>query len=563
MVALAFLVVASGCAAPFSQPAQPDSQSSPPSRTAVFLTHVEPASLSEHRALYTTGSNPSDAKRLFNASLFLADYQGVAQPYLAERRPELNTESWRVFPDGRMETVYRLRPGLAWHDGAPLTADDMALSWRMAKHPDFGVSELVPMKWVDEVVPVDGRTLLVRWNSSYPLADTISGRDWAPLPSHILKDAFERQSPQGFLNLPYWTREFVGLGPYRMERHEPGSFIAGVAFEGHALGRPKIERIQIRFVADPNAALSSLLAGEADVALDSTLGFEQGAFLKREWAQRNAGTVLLSPNNLRYVQIQFKLEYLNPREILDLRVRKGLAHAIDRQALLDGVQGGTGQVAEGMFPPLVDYFDAAQQAVTKYPYDLRQTERFLQEAGFGRAGDGRYASGGNGFRPELRASASDQNAREQAIIADAWRRAGIDVQSRLLSEIEQNDRELRSTYPAFATADTVGLTERIVYNKLYGPNIAAPANRWSGSNRGGWQDPRFDALFDELTTNLDRAARVQAIVQAARLVSEEVPLFPLYYNYDVQAHIARLRGPQAYAPGGEATWGVETWELSY
>jgi peptide/nickel transport system substrate-binding protein len=522
---------------------------------------VEPISLTEHRALYPTGSNPGDAKRLFNASLYLADSQGLPQPYLAERKPELNTDSWRVLPDGRMETIYPLRPSLTWHDGVPFTAEDMVLSWRMSRHPDFGVSGLVPMKWVDEVVAVDERTLLVRWNSTYPLADTFTGRDWAPLPAHILRDAFENQSPQAFLNLVYWTHEYVGLGPYRVERREPGSFIEGVAFAGHALGRPRIDRIQIRFAPDPNTALTNLLAGEAHMALDNTIGFEQGAFLKREWTQRNAGTVLLSPDNLRYVQIQFKPEYLSPREITDVRVRKALAYAIDKQALLDGVQGGEGQFAEGMFPPLVEYYDAALRAVTRYPYDPQQMARLLQEAGFTRSRDGLYATASDVFRPELRASGSDQTAREQAILADTWRRAGIDVQSRLLSEVEQTDRELRSTYPAFATADTVGLEERIIYNKLYGPNIASPANRWSGSNRGGWQHPRFDQLFDQLTTNLDRAARNEAVVQAAKLASEEVPVYPLYYNYDVRAHAAALRGPQAYAPGGEATWGVEKWEI--
>ena len=120
----------------------------------------------------------------------------------------------------------------------------------------------------------------------------------------------------------------------------------------------------------------------------------------------------------------------------------------------------------------------------------------------------------------------------------------------------EQPRALRATSPAS------WLNTRIGYVKLYGPNRALPANRWSGSNRGGWQDPRFDSLYDELNTTLDRAARNQAIVQAAKLVSEEVPLYPLYYNYDVLAHAATLRGPQPYAPGGEATWGVETWELS-
>ena len=61
------------------------------------------------------------------------------------------------------------------------------------------------------------------------------------------------------------------------------------------------------------------------MAFDYALGFEQGAFLKREWALQNRGTVMLSANNLRYVQIQFKPEVVSPPEILDLRVRKALA----------------------------------------------------------------------------------------------------------------------------------------------------------------------------------------------------------------------------------------------
>ena len=99
----------------------------------------------------------------------------------------------------------------------------------------------------------------------------------------------------------------------------------------------------------------------------------------------------------------------------------------------------------------------------RYPYDPREAERLLVESGFARGSGGLFAKGGDVFRPELRASAADSTAREEAIIADRWRQAGIDVQSRLMSEAEQNDREVRSLYPAFATADSVGLEERTIH----------------------------------------------------------------------------------------------------
>src|SRR5436853_3409636 len=80
-----------------SQPSAPA-----PSRTLTFLTHVEPPVMSDHRAFTGTGSVPNDAIRLFNASLFLPDFQAVGQPYLAEKRPELNTGTWKVNSDGTM-----------------------------------------------------------------------------------------------------------------------------------------------------------------------------------------------------------------------------------------------------------------------------------------------------------------------------------------------------------------------------------------------------------------------------------------------------------------------------
>src|SRR5439155_9591037 len=195
------------------------------------------------RALYATSGDSTDAKRLFNASFYLPDYQGVARPLLIEQGPQLDTDSWRVNPDGSMDTVYRLRSNLTWHDGAPLTADDMVLSWQMAKNPDYGVAELKPMNVMGDAVALDTHTVAMHWNTTYPGADAISGRDWSPLPSHLLRSAFESEPAQVVLARPYWTTQFVGVGPYKLAEWQPGAFITGTAFDGYAFGRPRIDRI--------------------------------------------------------------------------------------------------------------------------------------------------------------------------------------------------------------------------------------------------------------------------------------------------------------------------------
>src|SRR5207245_2214732 len=83
----------------------------------------EPASLAT-RPFQQPGTALHVSRRLFNALPALIDDRAVPRPDLLEAFPELNTDSWRLFPDGRMETTYRLKPSLTWHDGQPLTADD-------------------------------------------------------------------------------------------------------------------------------------------------------------------------------------------------------------------------------------------------------------------------------------------------------------------------------------------------------------------------------------------------------------------------------------------------------
>ena len=529
-------------------------------RTAVFLTHVEPSVLTAHRALTGTGSVPSDAVRLFNAALFMYDDRAGPQPYLAESRPQLNTETWRVFPDGRMETTYYLRPGLTWHDGVPVTAEDFVFGWRVALAPEYGVANLLPRSAADDVSAADDRTIVVRWNRSYPRADEMQARDWSPLPRHLLEAPFQQQPAEQFASQSFWKGDYIGLGPFKVERWEPGAFIEGSAFDGHALGRPKIDRIRVLFVGDPNTAVANLLSGEAHAAVDFTIGFEQALVLRREWPSRGGGSALLTADKLRYIQTEYKQDYTNPREILDGRVRKALNYAIDRQGLVDALIAGEAPPAETMSPPSVEYYPAVDRAISKYSYDPRLTEQFFTEAGFQRGGDGGWlTAAGQRFGPELRGVANGQEERENAIIADSWRRVGVDVHSRMLSEVEDADREFRSTFPAFSAANT-GLDEPTLLLKLYSGNIPTTSNRWMGSNRGGWSNPEYDRLYDTLTQSLERNERNQAVVDAMKLVNDELPIFPLYFNYIVTAHTGLLTGPREYAPGGSGMLNVASRE---
>src|SRR5712692_4367357 len=98
-------------------------------KTLVTIVRSE-ASSAAAKALQTSGSNITPAT-LFNAGLAILDVHKVPYPELAESLPQLNTDSWKVFPDGRMETTYHLKPNLTWQDGSPLSAEDFVLGLRV------------------------------------------------------------------------------------------------------------------------------------------------------------------------------------------------------------------------------------------------------------------------------------------------------------------------------------------------------------------------------------------------------------------------------------------------
>ena len=115
--------------------------------------------------------------------------------------------------------------------------------------PELGAAAALPVSLMEEVVAPDDRTLVIRWRRPYPQAGVLQATGtlthFPALPRHVMEAPYEAAEWEAFAAQPYWTREYVGLGPYRLERWEPGASIEGAAFPGHVGGRPKIERIRL------------------------------------------------------------------------------------------------------------------------------------------------------------------------------------------------------------------------------------------------------------------------------------------------------------------------------
>jgi len=565
---MAATLVAASCA-----PTSPTGGSAAGARPGAASTQRQERTLIvsiEHEPLYVaalapiTGLAATDFyTRPFNAFLDLYDDQNRPLPYLAEALPVLNSDTWTVFPDGRMETRYRLKPNLVWHDGAPLTAEDFAFGFRVATPAAGFRTGTVPYSVMETVQAIDDRSLLIQWKGLYPDAGMLpvgSTRfGLIPFPKHILEQQVAEQSREAFQDNLYWSHEFIGAGPYKLDRWEIGSHIDAVAFDQHVGGRPKIERVRLMFMPDGNTAFANMLAGSTDVALNS-ITFAHMLQLKREWAPTNRGTGDFTATSLTVAQFQLKPDYVSPRSLLDVRVRKAMAHGVDKKTFGETVWAGEITMMDSIFDPSSAFYPEIDRATVKYPYDPRVSERLMQEAGYAKGADGFFASPTEGkLTPSL---AADLSRPELPVLAAGWRQIGFDVQEQGLSSTSSIDAEVRSTFSGLSVS-TSGAYENQQMVLYRASEISNAATRWRGENRTGWTNLEYDRLVDAFNTTMDQSERVKQRAQMAQLLTEDLPSIALSYNPNAHAYLSSVKGltRTGLYTTGRATWNIERWEL--
>src|SRR5204863_4586653 len=135
---------------------------------------------------------------------------------LAESLPTIENGGWQVFADGRMETTWKIKQGARWQDGAPFTTEDVAFAAQVAQDPALPFPRDPGYRSVAAIEAPDSQTLVIRWKEPYIEADRLFGMRLLPLPRHLLDEQYT-ENKASFAQLPYWTSEFVGTGPFQVK----------------------------------------------------------------------------------------------------------------------------------------------------------------------------------------------------------------------------------------------------------------------------------------------------------------------------------------------------------
>jgi oligopeptide transport system substrate-binding protein len=463
---------------------------------------AEPDTLDPHK--YNLSVELNILNDLFEG-LVTANAAGEPVPGMAE--------SWEVSADGTVY-LFRLRPGLKWSDGAPVTTGDIVAGFQRGVNPATG-AQLVDLTYAirnaraiaSGGMPVD--QLGVRAPDDRTIEITLEAPDltfirlsaalalFYPVPQHIYRTAGEGWVKPGVM---------VSNGPFALVEWTPQSRVRLVKNPHfHAADTVKIDEVIYYPAADENAALKQFRTGELD--LHNGFPVSQYQQLKASMPEElhldtASVTTFLTVNQTKE---QFK----------DVRVRRALSLAIDRETLTDRVLN-VGQVpAYSVIPAVVKGFTPApENNFSARPLRERQAEarRLLEEAGFG-------PSNPLSFRLDYRSG----DANKKAVVAIASMLAAVGVKAKLqANEVKVHYAKIRQGDFEVADAGWQGTPDPAFFSLLLATG--------SESNYGKWSNPEFDRLTQEAARMTDPATRMAKFAEADRIAMADVAMIPLFHT---------------------------------
>jgi peptide/nickel transport system substrate-binding protein len=487
------------------------------------------------------GTADAHVRRLAHDTLTRVDERGATVAMLATDVIAVERGNWRVNADGTMDTTWTINPGVRWHDGTTFTSADLLFSFRVHKDPSIPNLAGIGATLMESAQAPDPQTLLVHWSSVYFAADAAPGL--IPLPRHLLEDLYERDR-DAFMNTPLFKSEWVGLGPFRLTAWEPGAHMEFARFDDYYGGRALVDMISMRFLNDPNTMVANILAEAVDVLLPISVRVDDALEVKRRWDGTGNQVVADLSGRLRHVELQHRPEVARPLDgMTNPLVRQAMYQGIDRRTLADVMNPGlNAQIADSWIPPNHELRPDVESAIPQFPYDPARAQQLLAQAGWTRSSGGVLTNQASGepFRFQLWNTQSSGAEREMNALADNWKSLGVDVELYIIPTPLLNDRQHRASLSGggLSGAGFDGWTT----DRLHSKQITSAANNWIGTNRGGYSNPKVDAILDRLAVTIPRAERVALHRQLLQEQMGDVASMPLFWDLDPILMLRGVRG---------------------
>jgi peptide/nickel transport system substrate-binding protein len=454
-----------------------------------------------------------------------------------------------------MAVTIKLKPDLKWSDGQAVTTNDLVFTWKVGRDPNSGFSNTNPWNRARSIDVIDEHTAVLhldkvsvyfdRWDEILP--EHIEGPVYAKLsgPGEYIKQTTYNRLPltPGLYNGPYMITGYQSGAQIVLE---PNPYWAGA--------KPGFKHIVIKLIDNTAALQANLLSGDVDMVNGEGVGLTIDQVIALQKQHPDRFTYIFKPS-LTYEHID--LQKNNP-VLADLRVRKALLMAIDRQTMVQKLFEGKQPVATTWVNPLDANYS---KDVPTYPYDPRKAKALLAEAGWTPGSDGicRNAAG-EMLSIELSTTAGNRlRELQEQVLQSQWKAACVQVTIKNEPARTLFGETLKHrVYPGmvmYAWSSAIGESPK---RTLGSSEIPTKENNYTGTNAVAFSDPKMDADIAKAETELDPAKQQALWAEMQRIYAEQLPALPLFYRAEAHVVPKWLQGYVATGHGGSSLW-AENW----
>ncbi len=407
----------------------------------------------------------------------------------------------------RYEVV--LRDDAVFHDGQPVTAADVEYTYMFLREvgsPYGGTQDRI-----ESFEIIDDHHLVITLEEPH-----------APFEQDLSMGVLPRHICEGHDTCP---GDPIGAGPFAFVERQGDLRVEFRRFDDYFGGPPAIDRLVFRVIRDDNARLLALLGNTGDLSQNSVSPMMMPVVENAEGLQ-----VETAPS-FKYTYLGINLEH---PILSDLKVRKALAHAINREEIIEFKFGGAARLSTGVFVP--EHW-AYEEDVATFEFDPERARQLLDEAG--------YLPDEDGVRFELEFKVSANNFRRSLamLIGQQLGQVGIEVRVRayewgtFFDDIRSRNFEITTLqWPSV-------LDPHLLHWIFHSDNIPTADARAAGANRGAYRNERVDQLLDKGRMETDLAKRQKIYGEVQQILAEELPYVSLWH----EDNVAVLReGTQGY-----------------
>ncbi len=432
-------------------------------------------------------------------TLILMDFDGDFQPGLAE--------DWDIDEGGAVWTFY-LREGVKFHDGTEMTAEDVKFSFNRLKDEDYGSPRRGDFVVIEEMNIIDDYTIEVILKEPNMVFMTDLGVGYI-VPKHYVEEVGDSE----FAEKP------IGTGPFAFVEHRVDDYTELEAFVEHWAGRPYLDRLTFRPIPEVSTRIVELETDGIQVMAEVP-----GEELERLADEPGIKVDTVTGTNWRVLAMNTDREPFN-----DPNVRKAIAHAIDKERIIETVYPGTSIPAEGPIPPTSWAHDPEFEGRS---YDLERAKDYLAESDYP-----------DGFEATLMISEGEEIYREAPLIQSML--AELDV------KIDIQSLEWGTFLERLTTQDfdmlRVGWTTNVEPDSLLYNTFHSSSDQF---NMFGYENPRVDELLDKGRVEPDIDRRTEIYREAQQLIVEDAPGVFIYHDERVLAYRDYVEDMKPYFTGG-------------